>query len=171
FSYFIANKIDSQRYRNNIIILGQIAFFNILTYLIITPVYMYAGVQSYDYLMYVFLAHCFIITFGTNIILEVLNNYRHILIGLYGSFLGLFFSIITTLFIFSSFSPGFAKMISLLLLLPFINFLTTFLKQFFEMTYYHYSVYTNRDGLGDIFYQIDIEEKEILREEEEKNTI
>ncbi|MCP4523527.1 MAG: hypothetical protein GY828_04885 [Candidatus Gracilibacteria bacterium] len=171
FTYFIAHKINSQRYRNNIIILGQIAFFNILTYLIITPVYIYAGVQSYDNLMYIFLAHCFIITFGTNIILEVLNNYRHILIGLYGSFLGLFFSIITTLLIFSSFSSGFAKMISLLLLLPFINFLTTFLKQFFEMVYYHYSVYMNRDGLGDIFYQIEMEEKELLREEEEKNTI
>jgi hypothetical protein len=37
--------------------------------------------------------------------------------------------------------------------------------------YYHYTVYTNKDGLWDIFYQIELEEKEMLREEEEKNSI
>jgi hypothetical protein len=97
--------------------------------------------------MYIFLAHTFIVTFGTSIILEVLNNYRHILIGLYGSFIGLFMSIIITFSIFSSFSSGIAKMIALLLLLPLINFLTTFIKQVFEKLYYHYTVYTNKDGL------------------------
>lgn len=62
-------------------------------------------------------------------------------------------------------------MIALLLLLPLINFLTTLIKQLFEKTYYHYTVYTNKDGLWDIFYQIEMEEKELLREEEEKNSI
>jgi hypothetical protein len=171
FTYFISHKINSQRYKKNIIIFWQIAFFSILTYLIITPVYIYAGMQNYDYLMYIFLAHCFIVTFWTNIILEVLNNYRHILIGLYGSFIGLFISIIITIAIFSTFSTWIAKMIGLLLLLPLINFITTFLKQLFEMVYYHYTIYTNHDGLWDIFYQIELEEKELLREEEEKNSI
>lgn len=171
FTYFISHKINSERYKKNIIIFWQIAFFSILTYLIITPVYIYAGMQNYDYLMYIFLAHCFIVTFWTNIILEVLNNYRHILIGLYGSFIGLFISIIITIAIFSNFSTGIAKMIGLLLLLPLINFIITFLKQLFEMVYYHYTIYSNHDGLWDIFYQIELEEKELLREEEEKNSI
>jgi hypothetical protein len=126
---------------------------------------------NYEYLMYIFLTHCFIVTFGTSIILEVLNNYRHILIGLYWSFIGLFITIIVTFSIFSSFSSWIAKMIALLLLLPFINFLTTFIKQLFEKVYYHYTIYTNKDGLWDIFYQIEMEEKELLREEEEKNSI
>lgn len=170
-TYFISHKINTERYKRNIIIFGQIAFFSILTYLIITPVYIYAGMINYEYLMYIFLAHCFIITFGTSIILEVLNNYRHILIGLYWSFIGLFITIIVTFSIFSSFSSWIAKMIALLLLLPFINFLTTFIKQLFEKIYYHYTIYTNKDGLWDIFYQIEMEEKELLREEEEKNSI
>jgi hypothetical protein len=62
-------------------------------------------------------------------------------------------------------------MIALLLLLPLINFLTTFIKQLFEKVYYHYTIYTNKDGLWDIFYQIEMEEKELLRAEEEKNSI
>lgn len=171
FTYFISHKINSEKYKKNLIILGQIAFFNFLSYLIITPVYIFLGMQSYDNLMYIFLIHCFIVTFGTNIILEVLNNYRHILIGLYGSFLWLFSSIIITLVIFNSFSTGIAKMIGLLLLLPLINFLTTFLKQLFEFIYYHYTIFTNNDPLSDIFYQIEVEENEALREEEEKNSI
>lgn len=62
-------------------------------------------------------------------------------------------------------------MIGLLLLLPLINFLTTFLKQLFEFIYYHYTIFTNNDPLSDIFYQIEVEENEALREEEEKNSI
>jgi len=37
--------------------------------------------------------------------------------------------------------------------------------------YYHYHKITNLDGLGDIFYQIEQEEKELLREQEEKNNL
>lgn len=170
-SYFISHKINPEKYRKNMIIFWQISFFSILTYIIITPVYIYAWMINYDYLMYIFLAHCFIVIFWTNIILEILNNYRHILIGLYGSFIGLFMSIVITIAIFSSFSIWISKMIGLLLLLPLINFITTFLKQLFEMVYYHYTVYTNHDGIWDIFYQIELEEKELLREEEEKNSI
>lgn len=62
-------------------------------------------------------------------------------------------------------------MLSLVLLLPLINLLITGLKSLFEFIYYHYTIYTNTDGLGDIFYQIEMEEKEALREEELKNSI
>lgn len=171
FTYFISNKINPEKYKRNIIIFWQISFFSILTYIIITPIYIYAGMINYDYLLYIFLAHCFIVIFAVNIILEILNNYRHILIWLYGSFIGLFMSSIITIIIFNSFSTGIAKMIWLLLLLPLINFTITLLKQLFEMIYYHYTIYSNHDSIWDIFYQIELEEKELLREEEEKNSI
>lgn len=73
--------------------------------------------------------------------------------------------------IFSSFSDGYAKLISLLVLLPVINTSIIFFKQLFEYIYYYYHSYTNLDQLGDIFYQIEEEEKERLREEEQKNAI
>ena len=170
-TYIIAHVTNGERYKKNIIILGQIAFFAVMTYLFITPVYLYAGLQNYDYIMYVFLAHALITTFWTSILLEVLNNYRYVLLGLYGSFVGLFISIIITISIFSLFSAWIAKLISLIILLPIINFLITFFKQTFEILYLYYYKMTNQDQLWDIFYQIEMEEKESLREEEEKNSI
>jgi len=170
-TYFIAHLTNSERYRKNIIILGQIAFFAVMTYLFVTPIYLYAGLQNYDYIMYVFLAHTLTVTFWTSVILEILNNYRYILIWVYGSFVGLFVSIIITIGIFSLFSAGIAKLISLIILLPIINFFMTFFKQLFEIIYMYYFRMTNQDQLWDIFYQIEMEEKEALREEEEKNSI
>jgi hypothetical protein len=121
--------------------------------------------------MYVFLAHTLLVIFWTSLILELLNNYRHILIWLYWSFIWLFVSLTITTIIFTSLETGTARLVSLLLLLAIINFSITFFKQLFELAYYHYYKYTNLDQLGDIFYQIEMEEKEQLREEEEKNTI
>ena len=159
------------KYKKNIVISWQIAFFAFLTYIFLTPVYIYSGWIDYDYIMYVFLIHTLIVIFGTSIILEVLNNYRHILIWIYWSFAWLFISMIITFLIFTSFTSGSAKLISLVILLPIINFSTTFFKQLFELTYFYYYKYANQDQLWDIFYQIEMEEKEALREEEEKNSI
>ena len=170
-TYKLLTITSEERYKKNIVVSWQIAFFALFTYFFITPVYIYSGLINYDYIMYVFLAHTIIVMFGTNIILELLNNYRHILIWVYWSFIGLFVSMILTVLIFSSFSSWSAKLIILVLLIPIINFSITFFKELFELTYYYYYKYTNQDQLGDIFYQIEMEEKEILREEEEKNSI
>ncbi|MDP2090696.1 MAG: hypothetical protein Q8K30_03785 [Candidatus Gracilibacteria bacterium] len=170
-SYLLLTITSAERYKRSITISGQIAFFGFISYLFIAPVYIYTGLIRYDYIMYVFLVHILLVTFGTNIIIEVINNYRRILIGIYGSFVGLFISIFLTILIFTSFSTGYAKLISLIVLLPIISFCTTFFKQVFEYAYYNYYLYTNQDQLGNIFYQIEIEEREALNEEEEKNTI
>jgi len=170
-TYRILNITDSQRYKKNIIILWQIMFFSFLLYFFITPIYIYAWMQNYDNIMIIFLFHTIAIIFGTNIILEVLNNYRYILIWIYWSFVGMFISIIITTLIFTSFNTWFAKLISLVLLLPIINFSITFFKQIFEFGYFYYYKYTNQDQLWDIFYQIEMEEKEKLKDEEEKNSI
>ena len=121
--------------------------------------------------MYIFLVHTLIVIFWTSIILELLNNYRHILIWVYGSFVWLFISMIITVMIFTSFTSWSAKLISLVVLLPVINFTVTFFKQLFELSYFYYYKFTNQDQLWDIFYQIEMEENELLREEEEKNSI
>jgi len=170
-TYYILNLTDSERYKKNIVILWQITFFAFVTYLFITPMYIYIWVQDYDNIMIVYLFHVIILAFWVNIILEALNNYRHILIWIYWSFVWLFLSIIITVFIFSSFTSWFAKLISLLVLLPIINFSLTFFKQLFELGYFYYNKYSNQDPLWDIFYQIEMEEKELLKLEEEKNSI
>lgn len=170
-TYIIANFTNSERYKKNIVILWQITFFAILTYLFITPIYIYAWLQQYDYIMIIFLFHTLIVVFWTSIILELLNNYRYVLIWVYWSFIWLFISIIITFFVFNSFTTWFAKLVSLIVLLPIINFTTTFFKQLFEFTYYYYNKFTNQDPLWDIFYQVEMEENELLKLEEEKNSV
>jgi len=100
-----------------------------------------------------------------------MNNYRHILIWIYWSFIWLFIASWLSLFVFNSFPEWTAKLFSLIVLLPLINFTITFFKQLFEIIYYKYYLSTNLDQLWDIFYQIEMEEKEELRLEEEKNMI
>ncbi len=169
--YVLLNVTSWERYKRNIIISWQIAFFAFITYLFIAPIYVYSWLIKYDFIMYVFLAHVLISTFGTNIIIEVINNYRRILIWIYWSFVWLFVSIFITIIIFSNFSTWYAKLISLVILLPIISFTTTFFKQIFEFAYYNYYTYTNQDQLWNVFYQIEIEEREEMNVEEEKNTI
>lgn len=76
---------------------------------------------SYDNIMIIFIIHCLTLSFGSSLILEILNNYRYILTGFYGSFIGLFFTSILVVTIFTAFDSGYAKLISLLIILPVIN--------------------------------------------------
>lgn len=170
-TYFILNMTAPEKYKKNIVIFWQLAFFQILTYIFITPIYIYTWVLSYDNILIVYLFHILIIIFWTSLILDILNNYRYILIWLYWSFIWLFVSWVLTVMIFTSFTWGYAKLIILVALLPIVNFTTNFFKQLFEMLYYMYFKYTSLDQLWDIFYQIELEEKEKLRDEEEKNSI
>jgi hypothetical protein len=170
-TYSFLHFASPDRYKKNIIILGQIAFFTFLIYIFMAPVYIYAGLIDYDYIMIIFLFHTLIAIFWTSLILEILNNYRYVLVSVYGSFVWLFFSIIIVALIFSSFESGQAKLISLLFLLPLINFTQVFFKGVFDLLYFYYNKLTNQDQIWDIFYQIELEEKEALREEEEKNSI
>lgn len=170
-TYILLWMINPERYKRNLIIFGQISLFGILTYVFFTPIYIYLGIKSYENILYIFIVHTLIVTFGTSIILEIMNNYRHILIWIYWSFIGLFVATWLSIMIFNSFPEWTAKLFSLIVLLPVINFAITFFKQLFEITYYKYYLATNQDQLWDIFYQIEMEEKEELRLEEEKNMI
>ena len=170
-SYYLLSLTNPERYKRSWIILWQLFFFNILTYIFITPVYIYVGMTNYEFVMQLFLIHTLIIAFGSSIIIETLNNYRYVLIGIYGSFIWLFVSMIITLITFYYFPEWYSKLISLVLLLPLISFSTTFFKQLFDLWYYKYHKFTNQDQLWDIFYQIELAEKQELIEEEEKNQL
>ncbi len=170
-TYFLLNLISPDRYKKNLIIFWQISFFSLLVYIFFTPVYIYLWLKSYQNIMYIFLFHTLILTFWVSIILEIMNNYKRILIWIYWSFIWLFFSSIFVILIFSSLSNWYAKLISLVVLLPIINFSTTFFKQLFEFIYLKYNNWTNLDPIWDIFYRLEMEEKEIAKEREEKNLI
>lgn len=54
---------DGERYKKNTIIYGQIALFGILTYLCVTPIYVFTGLIDYNNIMIVFIFHVLILTF------------------------------------------------------------------------------------------------------------
>ena len=170
-TYNFLSFTDWEKYKKNSVILWQISFFSVMAYMFFTPLYIYGGLAAYENIMYIFICHVLVIVFWMSIILEVMNNYRYILIWIYGSFIGLFMSAILSVLVFTTFSWGTAKLMSLVLLLPLINFSLTFFKQLFELMYYQYYVMSGQDKLGDIFYQIKLEEEEVLKEEEEKNLL
>ncbi len=170
-TYLILSMISAERYKRSLVIFWQISLFGLISYAFFTPIYIYLGIKSYENILYVFIAHTLIVSFGTSIILEIMNNYRNILIWIYGSFIWLFVASFLSIVIFSTTPEWTAKLFSLVVLLPLINFSVTFFKQLFELIYYRYNLATNTDPLWDIFYQIEMEEKEELRLEEEKNMI
>jgi len=170
-TYIFLHYTSAEKYKRSLIIFGQLSFFIIFMYFLVTPIYVVKGLENYENLMFIYLGHILVLAFGTSLLMEVLNKYRYVLIGIYGSFLWLVVSWIFTMYIFNSFSGSFAKLITLLVLLPVVNFLMIFFKHTFEFLYYQYNKLTNLDQMWDIFYQIEEEEKEALREEEEKNSL
>ncbi len=157
-TYYFLHITDPNKYKKNIIFLWHISLFCILIYLIISPVYIYSGIESYDNIMTVFLIHVLFLSFWINILLEIMNNYRYILLWFYGSFIWLFLTGIIIFFIFSMFATGYAKLLSLLFILPLINWLMVFFKWIFEWIYYQYYLMSWKDQLWDIFSQIEQEE-------------
>ena len=65
-TYFILNMASPERYKKNLTILWQISFFWILTYVFLTPIYIYLWIKSYEYIMYIFILHTLIVTFWIN---------------------------------------------------------------------------------------------------------
>lgn len=168
-TYNFLSLTDPNKYKKTIIHFSQISFFSIITYIFLVPVYVYAGMQDYNNIMYIFIVHVLLLIFWEVILLELLNNYRYILLWFYGSFVWLFLTGIIVFFIFSLFPEWYAKLLSLLLLLPIINWLIIFFKWLFEMIYYKYYIFTSKDNLWDIFKQIELEELEQVRDAENEN--
>lgn len=168
-TYYFLTISEPTKYKKTIIHFWQISFYSILLYIFIVPVYIYTWMQNYNNIMYVFIIHILLLSFWTYIILEVMNNFRYILVWLYASFSGLILSGFVSIYIFSIFSDSYAKLISLLLILPLVNSLITFFKWLFEFLYYKYYLFTWLDQLWDIFDQIQEEEMAELKELSNQN--
>lgn len=170
-TYFILWTTNWERYKKNNVIFTQVALFQILVYIFVAPVYLFfwwAGIQN---IMITYIFHVLIVIFGTNMILDILNNYRYVLISIYGNFIWFFMSILVAIAFFNIFSEWYAKLISLVFLLPIVNFLIVFLKKLFEFLYYHFYRITWSDPIWDIFHKIKLEDEENEKEEAQKNMI
>lgn len=156
-TYLFFHIVDNNRYKKTSIHFGNIAFLSLIVYILFAPIYIWSGMVNYENILIVFILHVLLLGFWNALVLELLNNYRHILVWLYASFSWLILSGLIVFSIFFYFESGFAKLLSLLLLLPLSNFLGTFCKGCFEYLYLKYYKFTGHDQLWDIFYQIEQE--------------
>ncbi|MDP5039229.1 MAG: hypothetical protein NWP80_02180 [Candidatus Gracilibacteria bacterium] len=162
-NYIFLKTIDSNNYKTNSIIFFNINLFSIIFYIFFIPIYIFLGMKNYENIVYVFISNVLIINFGQLLLLELLNNFRYILLGFYGSFIGMFLSSSIIYIFFNFFSSGYAKLISLLIILPLSGSLMILFKGLFDIIYYKYFLLTGNDNLSDIFSQIESEERDILK--------
>lgn len=159
FTYFILTITNAYNYKKNMITFFHIMFFSTLIYVLMIPIYLHIGENYYENIFLVFLLHNLIAFLLFSIILELFNNYTHILLGVYSSFL---WTIITIFLIilFWVFSYSKWKVFLIIFLIPIINLFNYFAKQMIELAYYHYYKYTWSDPIGNVFYQLEKEDRE-----------
>ncbi len=159
FTYYVLTITHSNNYKKNIITFFHIVFSSLLVYIFIIPIYLNIGSTHYENILLVFLFHVIITSLLFSIILELLNNYTHIFLWIYSSFL---WTIITIFFIFLLGLPDNSKwkFYLIIFLVPVINVLIYISKQFIEFLYYNYFKFTWNDPIGNVFYQIEKEELE-----------
>lgn len=170
-TYIFLSYSAPERYERSGIAYTQIALVSTLIYLFITPVYLYAWMINYDNIMYVFVGHVLILFFSLMILLEILNNYRYVLVGLYSAVVSILLTGTIAIFIFWFFWGGTAKLISLLAIIPLVNFFAIFFKWVFEYIYYIYYKHTWNDNLWDIFRQLELESAQEMKQAVEENTL
>lgn len=169
-TYYFLTLTEPTKYKKTIIHLSQISLFSIIIYIFLSPLYIFVWMQNYYNIIYVFIIHVLFLSFWVVIILEIMNNYRYVLLWIYASFIWLFITSIIIFFILSMFSSWYARLLLLLLVLPLVNWLIIFFKWIFEIIYYKYYMLTSKDPLWDIFYQIEQEEIDKYNEIANENT-
>lgn len=153
--------IAPDKYRYGSLTFVQLAIFAVILYVLILPLYIYVGSIGMN-VIYIFVGHILISILGSAIITETLSNYRYVLLGIYGSLAGfLFTSLLIVLFFLNAKSINVA-LFGLIGAVIIGNILTNLIRSLVEFAYYRIYLMTGTDLLGDIYYQIENEEREIL---------
>lgn len=159
-TYFLLWKTNPENYKKNNVIFSQIAYLQILIYVCITPIYIFFWWTSYDNITISYIIHVLSVIFSVNIFLDILNNYRYVMIWIYGTFIWTFLTTIISIIIYNNSSGWKLNFIILIFLIPLINFLIILLKKLFELWYYYFHTFTWADPIWDIFYKIKKEDEE-----------
>lgn len=160
---YIMNKIiNPDKYKRWTIIFVQNFFLTIFIFSILIFAYVIVGTKDKEFLIYIFTLHITIAMLWYSLISEILSNYRYSLIWIYWTYIWALLSIVLTSVVFLSVWDSNKSLYILIWLLLIINFSINTVKSLFEYGYYMYYTTTWMDQLGDIYYQIEKEEKEIL---------
>lgn len=144
------------------------AILSIFFFILVTPLYVYINWIKPDLLIFAFLFHVLINILATSLLSEILSSYRYVLLSIYGSFIGFFITSLLSVVFFMNFSPSRNALYSLIGVIIVINFVITLFRLLFEFVYYRIYITTGTDHLGDIFAQIEQEEKTLVAKAEKE---
>lgn len=169
---FVLNRLlFPDKYKEGSVVLGQMAILSIFFFILVSPLYVYINWVKPEVLIFAFLFHVLINILATSLLSEILSSYRYILLSIYGSFIGFFITSLLSVVFFMNFSPSRNALYSLIGVIIVINFVVTLFRLLFEFVYYKIYATTGTDHLGDIFAQIENEEKSaVARAEKELAT-
>lgn len=156
------------KYRQGSTAFAQIAIFSIFAFVLVAPLYIYVGSIRPDFLILVFTVHILLNLLATSLLVEILSNYRYILLSIYGSFIGFFLATFLSVIFFLSYSPSQTALYSLIGVIMVVNLVITLCRTLFELAYYRIYRATGTDHLGDIFSKIELEEKEAVERAEKE---
>jgi len=95
-----------EKYKQGSIVFGQTFILSILFFILVTPLYVYINLVKPEVLILAFLFHVLINIFIASLLSEILSSYRYILLSLYGSFIGFFFTSVLSVIFFMNFSSS-----------------------------------------------------------------
>ncbi len=160
-NFYFSRLIFPEKYASTVTVSAQVFTFSLLMYLIFTPLYVFAWWRGELSLMGVYVVHVLTAVLWTTLIVEILSNYRYVLLSIYAAFFGFFGGVFSSLLFFLSDSSNSVKILSALsitLILAF--FFTTLFRSFFEFIYYKLYTLSGQDVLWSLFSEIEKEERE-----------
>ncbi len=159
---FLNKTINPDKYKRWSLAFAQIFLFYIFMFIFFLPCYIYATSVRIEYLVYVFSIHMIIAMLWASLFTEILSNYRYVLLWIYWSFIWSLVAILATSVVLLTFQESAKNLYILIWLSILVNFFTNTVRAVFEYVYYIYYSKTWMDQLWDIYYQIELEEKEIV---------
>ncbi len=144
--------------------------FNLLLYVLYTPLYVYVGGGTADLIMMVFCAHALTAILGSVLIVEIIAQYRYSLLAVYASFIGFFFATFLSFVFFQGTDISGMILYSLSCSLVISIFTQTVFRTLFEFLYYKLYAVTGMDLLGNAFAEIEADETSRVGEAEKALT-
>lgn len=160
--YFIASLVIPDMYTRSKTAMSQLIIFSIILYILFAPIYLLvSNTTTHLSILSVFSAHVMFGTFGLYVVMNLVSQYRYVLLSIYGSLIAfLLTGIIWVLFILPMDASSQALLILIgLVMLSFIG--TTFI--IYSLLWIYGLIYksTGVDPIGNIFAQIEQEEKDV----------
>lgn len=166
FTLFLQRLIFVEKYRAGITIFSHVYILSIVCFVVMVPLYVTVGNNEPGSALNVLIIHLLLTLFGSTVITEVIASYRYVLLGIYGSFIGLLIACVISIILRGSTSGASSPMFTMVVFTFLVTVSIATVRVLIEWLYYRMYLATGTDPLGDVFGGIERQDREDLREAE-----